>query len=196
MKVILFNGSPHKEGSTFTALSQIVNELEKGGVEAEIVQIGDKDIRGCIACKKCRETGKCIFDDEVNVALEKIKTADGFVFASPVYYASANGTMISFLDRLFYAGSKNFAYKPGVSVAVARRGGATATYDMLNKYIGISKMVMVPSQYWNMAYGIDAKETAADEEGMQIMRTIGKNMVWLLKVLDNAKKNGIENPIV
>ncbi|MEG1973050.1 MAG: flavodoxin family protein, partial [Oscillospiraceae bacterium] len=188
------NGSPHADGSTFTALNEIAQELVSQGIEAEILHIGTKPLSGCIACEKCGETHRCIFDDVVNIALEKAKTADGFIFGSPVYYASANGSMVSFMDRLFYAGSKYFAYKPAASIVAARRAGTTATYDQLNKYIGISRMIMIPSVYWNMVIGHDAKEVKEDLEGIKIMRTLGKNMAWMLKVLESAKENGIEIP--
>lgn len=197
MKVLLINGSPHEKGSTYTALSKVTEELESRGVEAEIFHIGAEPIRGCIACKHCRETGsgRCVFDDVVNIALEKAKDCDGFVFGSPVYYASANGALISFLDRLFYCQSGYFAYKPAASISVARRAGTTATYDQLNKYIGLNKMIMVPSVYWNMAFGHNAEEVRQDEEGMRIMSTIGKNMAWMLKVLEAGKKEISAEPM-
>ena len=194
MKVLLFNGSPHREGSTFVCLSEVAKALNEDGIETEIIDVGSCDVVGCKACGFCSKTGKCQVDDIVNIAAEKVKTADGFVFSSPVYFASANGTMVSFMDRLFMVAKKYMAYKPGVSVTVARRAGTTCTYDLLNKYIGIANMLQVPANYWNMAYGHNAEETREDEEGMRIMRTIGHNMAWLLKVLDNAKKSGIEHP--
>lgn len=194
MKVLLINGSPHAYGSTFTALSEIASELNANGIDTEIFHIGTKPISGCIACEKCSDTHRCIFDDVVNTALKKAETADGFIFGSPVYYASANGSMISFMDRLFYANSGCFAYKPAASIVAARRAGTTATYDQLNKYIGISKMIMIPSVYWNMVIGHDAKEVREDLEGMGIMRTLGKNMAWMLNVLAAAKEKGIEVP--
>ena len=194
MKVLLINGSPHEKGSTFTALSEIAGELEKRDVEAEIFHIGTKPISGCLACRKCAETHRCIIDDAVNAALEKAKGCDGFIFGSPVYYASANGAMISFMDRLFFTRSGYFDYKPAACISVARRAGTTATYDQLNKYLGINKMIMIPSVYWNMAFGHNAEEVRQDEEGMDIMRTLGKNMAWMLKVLDAGKKAGLEKP--
>lgn len=196
MKVILFNGSPNIHGCTYTALHEIEETLQKNGIETEVFQVGSKNVRGCIGCGKCRESGKCIFDDIVNEAIDKIKEADGVVFGSPVYYASANGTMISFLDRLFYAASQHLAYKPGAVVVSARRAGTTATYDELNKYLGISNMLIVPAPYWNMVHGNTAEEVKQDREGLYIMRQIGENMTWMLKMLENAKANGIAPSIL
>lgn len=196
MKVILFNGSPNIHGCTYTALHEIEETLQKNGIETEVFQVGSKSVRGCIGCGKCRESGKCIFDDIVNEAIDKIKEADGVVFGSPVYYASANGTMISFLDRLFYAASSYLAYKPGAVVVSARRAGTTATYDELNKYLGISNMLIVPAPYWNMVHGNTAEEVKQDREGLYIMRQIGENMTWMLKMLENAKANGIAPAIL
>lgn len=196
MKVILFNGSPNIHGCTYTALHEIEETLQKNGIETEVFQVGSKSVRGCIGCGKCRESGKCIFDDIVNEAIDKIKEADGVVFGSPVYYASANGTMISFLDRLFYAASQHLAYKPGAVVVSARRAGTTATYDELNKYLGISNMLIVPAPYWNMVHGNTAEEVKQDKEGLYIMRQIGENMTWMLKMLENAKANGIAPAIL
>lgn len=196
MKVILFNGSPNIHGCTYTALHEIEETLQKNGIETEVFQVGSKNVRGCIGCGKCRESGKCIFDDIVNEAIDKIKEADGVVFGSPVYYASANGTMISFLDRLFYAASQHLAYKPGAVVVSARRAGTTATYDELNKYLGISNMLIVPAPYWNMVHGNTAEEVKQDREGLYIMRQIGENMTWMLKMLENAKANGIAPTIL
>lgn len=196
MKVILFNGSPNIHGCTYTALHEIEETLQKNGIETEVFQVGSKSVRGCIGCGKCRESGKCIFDDIVNEAIDKIKEADGVVFGSPVYYASANGTMISFLDRLFYAASSYLVYKPGAVVVSARRAGTTATYDELNKYLGISNMLIVPAPYWNMVHGNTAEEVKQDKEGLYIMRQIGENMTWMLKMLENAKANGIAPAIL
>lgn len=196
MKVMLFNGSPNMHGCTYTALHEIEETLQKNGIETEIFQVGSKSVRGCIGCGKCRESGKCIFDDIVNEAIDKIKDADGVIFGSPVYYASANGTMISFLDRLFYAASQHLAYKPGAVVVSARRAGTTATYDELNKYLGISNMLIVPAPYWNMVHGNTADEVKQDKEGLYIMRQIGENMTWMLKMLENAKANGIAPTIL
>ncbi len=194
MKALLINGSPHKDGSTYTALAELGGQLKKCGVEYEIFHIGTKPISGCIACGKCRETHRCIFDDVVNEALEKAKACDGFVFGSPVYYASANGSMISFLDRLFYTHTGYFDYKPAASIVAARRAGTTATYDQLNKYIGLNKMLMVPSIYWNMVIGHNAQEVKQDTEGMEIMRTLGRNMAWMMKLLELGKESGMDKP--
>ncbi|MDS0524299.1 flavodoxin family protein [Clostridium sp. SHJSY1] len=198
MKVLLINGSPHRNGCTFTALDEVAKQLEKENVECEIYHIGNKPIRGCIGCGKCQSSDKhlCIFnDDSVNEVIEKAKDADGFIFGSPVYFASANGSMTSLLDRVNFAASSNFAYKPAASIVSARRAGTTAAYDQLNKYIGHSKMIMVPSTYWNMVHGFTPEQVRQDEEGMQIMRTLGTNMAWLLKLIESGKKNGINYPV-
>jgi multimeric flavodoxin WrbA len=195
MKVLLINGSPHEKGSTFTALSEIAKELEKRDIEAEIFHIGTQPISGCVACGACRETRRCAIDDVVNTALDKAKDADGFIFGAAVHYASANGAMVSFMDRLFFAQSGHFAFKPAASVVAARRAGTTATYDQLNKYYGINKMITLPSVYWNMVIGHNAEEVAEDAEGMEIMRTLGRNMAWMLKVLEAGKKQGLAEPV-
>ena len=201
MKVLLFNGSAHKEGSTYTALMEVAGELEKAGIETEIVQVGSEFIRGCIGCGSCKGKGekackgRCVFsDDKVNTWIDMAEEADGFVFGSPVYYAAASGTMTCAMDRMFYAGKRAFAYKPAASVVCARRAGTTAAYDQLNKYIGINNMIMVPAPYWNMVHGNGPEEVRQDEEGMYIMRTIGKNMAWLLKLLEHGKKDGLTPP--
>lgn len=189
MKVLLINGSPHADGCTATALGEIAKTLNNEGVETEIFHIGASAVRGCIACGGCHRNGngRCVFDgDPVNTALEKMENADGLVIGSPVYYGSANGTLISLLDRMFFAGDC-FKNKPACVICSARRGGTTATYDELNKYIGISGMLMVPSCYWNMVHGSNKEEVVKDEEGMRIMRVLGKNMAWLLKMLDATK---------
>lgn len=179
MKVILLNGSPHKEGCTDTALREVEGSLMENGIETERIWIGGS-AWGCTACGACKKTGRCVVDDAVNEVLEKMETADGLVVGSPVYYASPNGSLVSFLDRLFYAGSC-FAYKPAAAVASARRAGTTATIDMLNKYFTISNMMVVSSQYWNMVHGNSPKEVKQDLEGLQTMRTLGANMAWLLQ---------------
>ena len=195
MKVLLINGSPNAKGCTYTALSEIANELEKENIQTEIFHIGNKPIRGCTACGSCNKTkNHCIFDDDtVNIALKKAEEADGFIFGSPVYYASASGQITSFLDRFFYAGTC-FAYKPGAAVVSCRRGGATAAFEQLNKYFTISNMPVVSSQYWNMVHGNTPEEVKQDLEGMQIMRTLGKNMAWLLKSIQAGKQAGISLP--
>lgn len=196
MHVLMVNGSPHEAGCSFTALTEIAKELEQQGVTSEIVQSGTKAIHGCIGCGQCRaRNNRCVFEDDVvNQIIEKAEKADGFVFASPVYFAGVNGTMVSLLDRLFMAGKSAFRMKPGACVVSARRAGTTATYDQLNKYLGLSEMIQVPSVYWNMVHGSAPTDVHKDEEGVRIMRTLGRNMAWLLKVLENAKQNGIALP--
>lgn len=195
MKVLLINGSPKSNGCTYTALTEIAKELEKENIEAEIFHVGNKPIRGCMACGGCSKTdGKCVFnDDTVNLALEKAKQADGFIFGSPVHYASASGAITSFLDRFFYAGNC-FQYKPGAAIVSCRRGGSTAAFEQLNKYFTISNMPIVSSQYWNMVHGNTPEEVKQDLEGMQTMRTLGKNMVWLLKSIQAGKNAGVQLP--
>ncbi len=194
MKVLLINGSPNKNGCTYTALAEIEKELNKNNIETEIFQIGNKPIRGCTACGKC-SGNRCIFnDDVVNEALEKCENIDGFIVGSPVYYASANGAVVSLLDRMFYAGGSLLKYKPAAAIASARRAGTTTTLDILNKYFTISCMPIVSSQYWNMVHGNNPDEVKQDLEGLQIMRTLGKNMAWLLKCIESGKENGINIP--
>ncbi|HNY50120.1 MAG TPA: flavodoxin family protein [Smithella sp.] len=195
MKVLLINGSPHKKGCTYTALCEVEKELNKQDIATEIFYLGKKPIRGCTACGKCLELNKCVFDDDaVNVALEKADKSDGFIFGSPVHYAGASGFITSFLDRCFFANSDVFSYKPGAAIVSCRRGGATAAFDQLNKYFTISKMPVVSSQYWNMVHGNMPEEVLQDLEGLQIMRTLGRNMAWLLKSIDAGKKAGITLP--
>lgn len=196
MKVLLINGSPKAHGCTYTALSEVAGELEKENIKTEIFHVGNKPIRGCTACGSCSKDnpGRCIFDDDpVNIALEKAKEADGFVFGSPVHYASASGMITSFLDRFFYAGNC-FQYKPGAAIVSCRRGGSTAALDQLNKYFTISNMPIVSSQYWNMVHGNTPEEVRQDLEGMQTMRILGKNMAWLLKCIQAGKEAGIALP--
>ena len=195
MKVLLLNGSPHAKGCTFTALSEVAKELETQGIQTEILQIGTQPVRGCIGCRRCRTTGHCIFDDDiVNLVIDKAAEADGFIVGSPVYYASANGALIALLDRIFYAGSKNFVYKPAAAVVSARRAGTTASFDELNKYFTISQMPVVSSQYWNMVHGNTPDEVRQDLEGLQIMRTLGRNMAWLLRCIEAGKKANVSLP--
>jgi len=196
MKVLLINGSPKAEGCTYTALCEVAKELKKESIETEIFHVGTKPIRGCTACGWCsiNNAGKCVFnDDTVNIALEKAKEADAFVFGSPVHYAAASGQITSFLDRFFYAGN-GFEYKPGAAIVSCRRGGATAAFEQLNKYFTISSMPVVSSQYWNMVHGNTPDEVKQDLEGMQTMRTLGKNMAWLLKSIEAGKAAGILLP--
>ncbi|NAS19051.1 flavodoxin family protein [Clostridium butyricum] len=196
MKVLLINGSPKLKGCTYTALNEIAKELEAENIETEIFHIGNQPIRGCIGCGGCKSNNRCVFnDDTVNKAIEKVKEADGIIFGSPVHYAAASGSLTSFLDRLFYAyGGKFLAYKPGAAIVSCRRGGSTAAFDQLNKYFTISNMPIVSSQYWNMVHGNTPDEVKQDLEGMQIMRTLGRNMAWLLKSINIGKKAGLKLP--
>lgn len=196
MKVLLVNGSPHKKGCTYTALCEIIKELEKNGIETEIFDIGTEPVRGCSGCGGCAKTGgKCAFGgDAVNALIEKAKTADGFIFASPVHYASPAGALLAVLDRAFYAGSRSFAYKPAAAVVSCRRAGSTAALDCLNKYFTINNMPVVSSEYWNMVHGAAADDVLSDGEGLQIMRTVGKNMAWLLKCIESGRQSGITPP--
>jgi len=192
MKVLLINGSPHKEGNTNVALSEVATVLEKEGVATEIVSIGTKAIQGCIACNKCQETGVCVFNDEpYRTIREKLQQADGVIIGSPVYFAGPNGMLCALLDRLFYSCRSALLYKPAASVAICRRGGASATFDRLNKYFTITNMPVVSSQYWNSVHGRRPGEAVQDLEGLQIMRTLGRNMAWLLK---NIHQNGLQVP--
>ena len=196
MKVILVNGSPHKEGCTYTALKEVAKELNIAGVETEIFHIGTKPLSGCLGCSRCLQNGgKCFMDDSVNAFLEKAATADGFVFGSPVHFASASGAITSFMDRAFYGKGNLFRFKPAAAIASCRRGGATATFDQLNKYFTISSMPVVSSKYWNMVHGNKPEEVVRDEEGMQTMRELGKNMGWLLKCIEAGRLSGIELPV-
>ena len=199
MKVVLVNGSPNKEGCTYTALREVEKTLKEEGIATEIFWIGNKPIGGCIACKKCKELKKCVFNDVVNEFIEKAKDADGFIFGSPVHYAGATGNITGFMDRAFYASSQAgksniFTFKPVATVISARRAGTTATYDQLNKYFGISQMPIISSRYWNMVHGSTPDDVKKDEEGMQIMRILGRNMAYFLKCIKTGKENGIELP--
>ena len=195
MKVVLVNGSPRAKGCTYTALCEVAGALEKSGIETEIFHVGTEAIRGCMGCGACRKLDKkCIYNDSVNTFIKKAETADGFIFGSPVHYASASGVLTSFLDRAFYAGKPNFEYKPGAVIVSCRRGGASAAFDQLNKYFTISNMPIVSSQYWNQVHGNNPEEVKQDLEGMQTMRTLGNNMAWLLKTIEAGKKAGINVP--
>lgn len=188
MKVLLINGSPHKEGCTYTALQEMMNVFKVNGIESELIYIGNKAIRGCIACRQCKETSKCIFDDEVNRINDKLKEADGLVLGSPVYYAGANGTLISLLDRLLYSGRFDKTMKVGAAIVSARRAGTTAAIDQLNKYFMISSMPVVSSSYWNMVHGSEAKQIYEDKEGIQTLHTLANNMVFLMKSIQLGKE--------
>lgn len=197
MKVLMLNGSPHEKGCTNAALEVIAAELKAQGVESEIVWLGNGAVRGCIGCGGCKKRGKCVFDDDpVNAIGEKLKAADGYIFGAPVHYASPCGAMVSAMDRLFYAFGAYMQFKPAASVVSARRSGTTASYDVLNKYIGINNMLQVPSTYWNMVHGNSAEEVKQDIEGACIMRALGSNMAWLLKLLENAKGTDLEKPVL
>ena len=194
MKVLMLNGSSHINGTTMAALTEVGKALEEDGIEYEIFQIGGGPVADCLGCGQCTENG-CIFsDDAVNAFVAKAKEADGYIFGSPVYYAQPRGPIQSFLDRVFYSSGKHFAHKPGASVAVARRGGTATTFDVLNKYFGITQMITVGSTYWNQVHGRNAEDAAKDLEGMQTMRNLGHNMAWVLKCLEAGKEKGLVPP--
>ncbi|MGL5693816.1 MAG: flavodoxin family protein [Peptostreptococcaceae bacterium] len=188
MKVLLINGSPHKNGCTYTALSEIEKELNKQGIETTIFQIGTKPIQGCIACNACAKSGYCVFkEDVVNECIDLGQDADGIIVGSPVYYAGPNASLCALLDRMFYKKSYKYAYKPSAAIVSCRRGGASSSFDRLNKYFTISNMPIVSSKYWNSVHGNTPEEVLQDKEGLQVMRTLGKNMAWLLKCIENSK---------
>lgn len=188
MKVLILNGSPRPNGNTAIALHEMEKVFAENGIETEYMQVGNQAIRGCSACGWCSEHGKCVFDDIVNTVAEKFKECDGLVIGSPVYYASANGTLISLLDRLFYSASFDKTMKVGAAVAVARRGGLSATFDELNKYFTICGMPVASGQYWNGVHGAKDGEAVQDEEGMQQMRTLANNMSFLIKSIALGKE--------
>ena len=195
MKVLLINGSPNEKGCTYTALSEVAATLNENGVETEIASIGKQPIRGCIGCGGCAGKRRCVFgDDIVNSMIEKMEQADGLIIGSAVYFASPNGNLMSMLDRFFYAGGC-FAHKPAAAVASARRAGTTVTLDDMNKYFGIRQMPVVSSTYWNMVHGSKPEDVKKDEEGLQTMRNLGRNMAWLLKCIAAGKENGVEPPM-
>lgn len=189
MKALLINGSPHAKGCTYTALSELKHTLEAEGIETELIHVGNQDVRGCIACRKCRELGKCVFDDVVNEVAPKLAEADAFVIGAPVYYSSPAGGAISFMDRLFFSTfNVDKTMKVGAAVVTCRRGGNTASFDVLNKYFSISGMPIASSQYWNMVYGGSAEEVLKDAEGLQTMRTLGRNMAFMIKSIQLGKQ--------
>ena len=188
MKVLLINGSPKRNGNTALALKEMAEIFAQEGIEAENVQVGNKDIRGCIACGSCGKTGKCVFDDMVNEIAPKFEAADGLVIGSPVYYAGAHATLMAFLQRLFYSTRFDKTMKVGASIAIARRGGCSATYDEMNKFFGISGMPIASSQYWNSVHGGAPGQAAEDLEGMQTMRTLARNMAFLMKSIALGKE--------
>ncbi|MBD5114242.1 MAG: flavodoxin family protein [Ruminococcaceae bacterium] len=194
MKVILVNGSPHEKGCTYTALAEASEALSKNGIETEILWVGNKPVQGCIGCMACRKTGRCFVSDSVNDFVEKAKTADGFIFGTPVHYAAASGSITSFMDRAFYSGGSALAGKPAAAIVSCRRGGGSSTFDQMNKYFTINCMPIVSSQYWNQVHGNTPEEVKKDEEGMQTMRTLGNNMAWLLKCIEAGKEKGIDFP--
>ena len=200
MKVLLVNGSPHKDGCTYTALREVEKELNKQGIDTEMFWLGIEPIAGCISCKSCSKTGKCMFNDSVNEFLDKAKETDGFIFGTPVHYAAASGALTSFMDRAFYTASlsksKVFYLKPAAAVVSARRAGTTAAFDQVNKYFSISQMPIISSRYWNMVHGAKPEDVLKDEEGLQIMRVLGKNMAYFLRCKEAGEKCGIELPEV
>ena len=182
MKVLLVNGSPRKEGCTYTALCEVASAIEKNGVETEFFHIGTQPVRGCVACLKCREIGKCVFDDDIcHEMAAKMLEAEGVIVGSPVYYAGPNGALCALLDRVFYSNMGKFKFKPAACVVSCRRGGASAAFDRLNKYFTLAQMPVVTSQYWNSVHGMEPDEVRRDFEGLQVMRLLGNNMAWLLK---------------
>lgn len=194
MKVLLINGSPHKNGCTYTALSEVAASLNENGIDTEIFWIGNKSIHGCIACGGCKNTGRCVFDDGVNDVSDKMAECDGLIVGTPVYYASPNGSLYSLLDRLFGI-CPSLAHKPAAAIASARRGGTTAAIDGINKYFTIRQMPVVSSTYWNNVHGNTPEEVKQDKEGLQTMRNLGKNMAWLIKCIEAGKKAGIDIPV-
>lgn len=189
-KVLLINGSPHEKGCTYTALKEMADVFTANGIEYEFVYLGTQPVAGCIACGKCYDNGRCIFNDKVNEIMDRIDEFDGIVLGSPVYYAGPAGQLCAFLDRLFYISKGRMAGKIGASVVSCRRGGATAAFDRLNKYFGISNMHIAGSQYWNQIHGNTPEQAMQDAEGLQTMRTLAQNMVWLMK----CKEAGVEMP--
>lgn len=198
MKVLLVNGSPHKDGCTYTALAEVANSLNCEGISTDIFWIGNKPLSGCIACRTCATKHACVFDDKVNEFLDLAAEYDGFIFGTPVHWAGATGAMTSFLDRVFYAdflgGRNNFYLKPAAAIMSARRAGTTATWDQMNKYFGLMQMPIINSRYWNMVHGARPEDVVQDEEGMQVMRILGKNMAWFLKCKEAGEKAGIPMP--
>ena len=195
MKVLLINGSPHVKGCTATALEEVAHTLNKCGIDTKTSWIGARPISGCVACNQCRTTGQCVFNnDMVNIIAAEASECNGFVFGSPVYYASPNGTLLSFMDRLFYSAAEKLEFKPAACIVSCRRGGATASFDVINKYFSINNMPIVTSQYWNQVHGNTPDEVRQDAEGLQTMRTLGRNMAWLIKCIAAGKAAGIGLP--
>ena len=194
MKVLLVNGSSRKDGCTSVALKEVARSLNEENIETEIMFIGNEPIPDCIACRKCRETEKCVFCDIANELVEKAKSCDGFVFGSPVYFAHPSARLLTVMDRAFYSGGRNFAFKPAAAVLSARRAGTTASFDVINKYFTIGSMPVVSSTYWNHVYGANPEDVYEDKEGLMTMYNLGKNMAWLLKSISVAKEHGINIP--
>lgn len=194
MKVLMINGSPNEHGCTYTALNEIIDTLSQNDVESEILYLGKKPIAGCIACMKCQESGKCVFDDKVNEVLARMDEYDGIIVGSPVYYAGPTGQLCAFLDRLFFCSGNRMAGKLAAAVVSCRRGGASAAFDRLNKYFTICNMNVVGSQYWNQVHGFTPDDVRKDEEGLQTMRSLAQNMAWLLKNIETGKKQGVSYP--
>ncbi|MBQ2697961.1 MAG: flavodoxin family protein [Clostridia bacterium] len=196
MKVLLINGSPHEQGCTWRALTEVAGALEKNGIETELLWIGAGDVRGCSACGGCSATGRCVFgEDKVNEAIDKMQQCDALVVGAPVHYASPAGAMLSFLDRMFYAAGGTMANKPGAAVVSARRAGTTASLDALTKYFTISNMPLVSSCYWAMVHGGNAAQVEQDLEGLLVMRRLGDNMAWLLRCIEAGKAAGVALPV-
>ncbi|MGN1421802.1 MAG: flavodoxin family protein [Oscillospiraceae bacterium] len=194
MKVMLVNGSPHEHGCTYTALKEIEKTLGECGIESEIFWVGNKPVAGCIGCGACAKLGRCFVDDCVNEFRQKAESADGFIFGSPVHYAAASGAITSFMDRAFYSCGKAMKGKPAANIVSCRRGGASAAFDQLNKYFTINCMPIVSSQYWNQVHGSRPEDVLKDEEGLQTMRTLARNMAWLLRCIEAGKAAGISFP--
>lgn len=187
-RILLINGSPHSNGCTATALAEMIKVFDAEGIETQLFNIGNRNIRGCVACGNCRKAGKCIFDDAVNEAAELFRESDGLVIGSPVYYGSPNGTLLSFLDRLFYSTSFSKHFKVGAAIVSCRRGGNTASFDVLNKYFTISSMPVASSTYWNQVHGFTAEDVKKDLEGLQTMRNLARNMAFMIKAIGEAKE--------
>ena len=198
MKVLLVNGSPHKEGCTYTALTEVGAALNQSGIDTDVFWIGNKPLSGCIACKSCIQKNRCVFDDTVNEFLELARDYDGFVFGTPVHWGGAAGAITSFLDRVFYAdlngGGNRFLLKPAAAVMSARRAGTTATWDQMNKYFGLMQMPIITSRYWNMVHGAKPEDVKQDAEGLQTMRVLGRNMAWFLRCKEAGEKAGVHLP--
>ena len=194
MKVLLINGSPRENGCTYTALREVADTLEKNGIETEILQLGKRPVQGCLVCGLCRKTGICAIDDAVNDIIDELDEIDGIIVGSPVYYAGISGQITSLLDRLFYAAGSQLRGKPAASVVSCRRGGASAAFEIINKYFMMTNMPIVTSQYWNQVHGNTPEEVKKDLEGMQTMRTLAENMTWLLRSIEAGKKAGVPAP--